>query len=377
MRRSTKRQVRYGVVGLGYIAQTAVLPAFKHARSNSRLNALISTDSAKLKRLGRKYNVDNLYSFQNVEECLQSGDIDALYIATPNDQHKDLVELAAHHGVHVLCEKPLAVNESDCQSMIEVAASSGIKFMVGYRLHFETANLHVLRQARSRKLGGLKIFNSVFSTQVRDRENIRLRAPEAGGGPLYDIGIYCINAARTLFRAEPEEVFAIAGGGGDSRFKNADEMVSATLKFPDGQLASFVCSFGAGDSSAFDIIGTKGRIHIENAYDYAMPMNVSTFKDDRVSKRKFGKKDQFGPELVYFSNCVLENKRPEPSGLEGLADVRVIRALQQSIEQKTSVMLNRQDAPVKAKWANPGQKIERPAIPRQPPLFHAKQPGRP
>src|SRR6185503_17486744 len=110
-------------------------------------------------------------------------------------------------GVHVLCEKPMAATERECRRMIDAAARANVKLMVAYRLHFEQANLEAIEIAKSGRIGKVRLFNSVFSMQVQEG-NIRTDA-EKGGGPLYDIGIYCINAARYVFQAEPMEVAAM------------------------------------------------------------------------------------------------------------------------------------------------------------------------
>ncbi len=371
------KKIRYGIIGLGHIAQTAMLPAFQHAKSNSVLSALISDDPLKLKKIGAKYGVKKVYAYEDYEDCLTSGDIDAIYIATPNQTHRALAEQAAACGVHVLCEKPLALDETSCRSMISVAEKNSVKLMTGYRLHFETANLKATQLAHSGQLGDLKYFSSVFSMQVRDKNNIRLGPPHLGGGPLYDIGIYCINAARTLFRAEPVEVTALSGHTGDARFQHSDEMQSAIMRFPHGQLASFSISFGAADTATYDLVGTKARMRLDNAYDYALPHTMQIFKDDKVRTRTFAKKDQFAPELIYFSNCILKNRTPEPSGLEGLADVRVIEAIQKSLDSREPVHLNEAKAPRKSRWPSMRQAIARAPIRRPPKAVHAKAPSRP
>src|SRR5688572_23321721 len=116
-----KKKIRYAVVGLGYIAQTAVLPAFKNAKRNSQLVALVSGDKEKLKILGEKYRIDKRYLYSEFEELLRSGEVDAIYIATPNFYHRNIMETAAKYGVHVLCEKPMAITTEDCLAMINAA----------------------------------------------------------------------------------------------------------------------------------------------------------------------------------------------------------------------------------------------------------------
>src|SRR5262245_23271798 len=125
MSRHNGRQVRYAVVGLGHIAQVAVLPAFAHARRNSRLAALVSDDPRKLSVLGRKYRIDAQCSYDDYDECLEH--VDAVYIALPNSMHAEYTIRAARAGVHVLCEKPMAVTVDECESMIEACSEHGVK----------------------------------------------------------------------------------------------------------------------------------------------------------------------------------------------------------------------------------------------------------
>ena len=366
-----KKKIRYAVVGLGYIAQSAVLPAFKNARSNSVLAALVSGDKDKLKKMGEKYKVDKLYLYSQFEDCLRNGEVDAVYIATPNFYHRNIMETAAKYGVHVLCEKPMAVTVEDCLSMIQAAEKNHIQLMIAYRLHFEASNLEAIRIAHSKKIGDLKIFNSVFTMQVEDKHNIRLTETDKGGGPLYDIGIYCINAARYLFKAEPKEVFALAASTRESRFKHIDESISVVMKFPDERLANFSVSFGGFESADYDLIGTKGRVRLEKAYKYSNIMKLKTYEGNKITTKRFSKRDQFAPELLYFSECIQKKKKPEPSGEEGLADIKIIEAILLSLDLGTPITL---DEINKRTRPTDNQKISRPHFAR-PKLFNAIGPG--
>jgi glucose-fructose oxidoreductase len=333
------RKVRYAVVGLGYIAQVAVLPAFKHSQENSQLLALVSGDERKRNNLAKKYKISKTYSHEQYADCLASGEIDAVYIALPNNMHRAYAEGAAEAGVHVLCEKPMALTEQECESMIDACSRSNVKLMIAYRLHFEKGNLAAMTAVREGKIGEPRIFRSAFCQQVNSG-NSRLRR-SLGGGPLYDIGVYCINAARYIFQAEPEEVFAYgASRHNDSRFNEVQEMSSALLRFPGDRLASFTCSFGAADRSAYEVIGTKGALRMDPAYEMVGDLKCELTIDGRKHKSTYKKRDQFGPELVYFSNCVLQGVTPEPNGKEGMADVRIIQALFESQDKKRAVQIS-------------------------------------
>ena len=366
------KKVRYAVLGLGHIAQVAVLPAFAHAKASSTLAALISSDAKKLKILGRKYGVDQLYSYEEFDACMSSGEIDAVYIALPNHLHAEYTIRAAKHGIHVLCEKPLAVTEKECLAMIKACERNDVRLMTAYRLHFEKANLSTIKVVQSGRIGDPRIFNSTFTMDVRGGD-IRLRE-EAGGGTLYDIGIYCINAARYLFRAEPVEVTGVSARREGERFEEVEEMFSATLRFPEDRLASFTCSFGAAACSEYRVVGTKGDVRLDPAYDYAKDLRqFITTGGGKAREHEFAKRDQFAPELAYFSDCVQRGVEPEPSGWEGLADVRIVEALYRSAKKNKPIRL----APFeKRRRPSERQEIQRPAVERPPQPVNTKAPSR-
>jgi len=362
------RKVRYAVVGLGHIAQVAVLPAFRNA-PNSELVALVSGESEKRDKLGKKYRIKQVYSYEEYEHALSA--VDAVYLAGPNNLHRDYAVRAAKAHVNVLCEKPMAVTEDECREMIDAAKLNRVHLMVAYRLHFEAGNLEAIRLAQTGRLGELRIFTSEFAQQVTE-DNLRVReSAERGGGPVYDMGVYCINAARYLFRAEPKEVFALSANSGDKRFQNVEEMASVVMRFSDERVATFTCSFGAADVSRYTLIGTKGQLVVDPAYEYATGIKHRLTINGRIKVKEFPKRDQFAAELVYFSDCILKDEEPEPSGLEGLADVRIVQAIYQSAKMNRVVKLP--ELPAK-KRPSSGQQIHRPAH-GKPKTVRAKSPS--
>jgi predicted dehydrogenase len=366
--RSSRRRIRYAVVGLGHIAQNAILPAFKHAGKNSELAALVSDDPVKLRVLAREYGVENCFSYDDFLLCLHSGEIDAVYIALPNNMHADYCIRAAHAGIHVLCEKPLAPTEEECQDIIEACAESRVKLMTAYRLHFERANLEAMGIIHSGKIGEPRIFNSVFTMQVASW-NIRTKQ-EYAGGTLYDIGIYCINAARYLFREEPTEGFCFSANGGNKRFRHIEEMTSAMLRFPEQRLAAFTASFGAENTADFEVIGTRGKLRVIQAYEYTMPMSLELTVEGHTRKKIYPVRDQFAPELLYFSDCILRDREPEPSGLEGLRDVSIIQSLYESAKNGLPVKLK---SISRRHYPDLRQEIRRPRV-TSPRLVHVEAP---
>src|SRR5580765_57199 len=161
-RRGGGEPVRYAVIGQGYFAQAAILPAFRQADA-CELRAIFSEDETKLRSLKRRYGVAAALGYDQYDEYLGSGEVDAVYIALPNDMHAEYTVRAARAGVHVLCEKPIAVTVAECERMIKACRQNRVKLMVAYRLHFEALNLKAIELVRRGKIGQPKFFNSSFS----------------------------------------------------------------------------------------------------------------------------------------------------------------------------------------------------------------------
>ncbi|HVG63217.1 MAG TPA: Gfo/Idh/MocA family oxidoreductase [Hyalangium sp.] len=334
--KQAERQVGYAVVGLGHFAQDAILPAFEHANENSRLVALVSGNPEKARELGERYGVP-AFSYERFEECLALPEVEAVYIAVPNTLHSEYAVRAAKAGVHVLCEKPLATTEAECREMIRACAESDVRLMTAYRLHFEQANLTAVEAVRKGKLGEPRLFTSTFSFQVH-APNIRLER-DKGGGVLWDIGVYCVNAARYLFHAEPVEVFAFCDKSQDPRFTEVEGAASVVMRFPEGKLAAFNVSFGAEAVATYQLVGTEGTLRVDNAYEYKGEIRWELMSEGKKRKGKVPERDQIAPELLTFSDCILEGRDPEPDGWEGLADVRIISGLYESARTGQPVKL--------------------------------------
>lgn len=337
---SDAEPIRYAVVGLGWIAQAAVLPAFQNARRNSALAALVSGDERKRRVLADRHGAARAVHYDDYEALLDSGEVDAVYIALPNHLHREYAVRAAEAGVHVLCEKPMAPSSEQCLDMIRAAEQNDVRLMVAYRLHLEAGNLAAVRRAREGRIGEPRIFTSL-NTQSVEEGDVRLVETEKGGGPLFDVGIYCVNAARYLFGAEPLSVWAAPGESGDTRFGASEEAAVAVLGFPGGRLATFAVSFNAAQVSTFRLVGTEGELTLEPAYAFKGGRTLRLARTgEQQEEERFPDGDQFGPQLLYFSDRILAGEEPEPSGREGLTDVRILEALHGSLASGQPVELD-------------------------------------
>lgn len=364
---SRAARLRIAVIGQGHFAQVAVLPAIEQL-DDVELTALVSGSDHKLDELGARYGVRTLIHYDGLDDLLASGRVDAVYVAVPNDLHAEMTLIAARHGVHVLCEKPMAPTEAECMQMIRACEQRGVKLMIGYRLHFQSANLVAVEIARGGELGDPRVFSSTFSLQVRGG-NVRVQ-PRRGAGPLFDLGIYCVNAARYLFRAEPAEVMALKLAGRDPRFSAVDEAYAVTMRFPHERVAQFTCSFGAFDRAHYEVIGTDGMLTLDNAYDYTTEMYMHILGKHGEKSRTFERSDQVAAEIEYFARCIRDDVDPEPSGWEGLADVRILQAAQQSTRFGRAVPI---DPILRPRRPYLGQEIDIDPHP-EPPLVGVQQP---
>ena len=320
-----RRKVRYAVVGAGDIAQAAMMPGIEHT-GNSKLTAIVSGDPVKLGALGERYGVEHLYSYQQFDALIASGNIDAIYLATPNWRHAEFAIPALAAGIHVLSEKPLEVSSAQARAIQSAAEASTAKLMVAYRLHFEPGTLDAIAKIRAGELGEIVAFTSCFG-QMLDPANHRAKHG-LDAGPLFDMGPYPINAIRYLFGAEPVAVeHAVATRQPDSGFGDLDDTVAVTLRMPGDRIASFTVSYYLNRIDSLIVAGTKGSIQMSPAFGFGEGIaQVATIGDKQISKT-FKVTDQFGGEMRYFSDCILNDRDPEPDAEEGLADLRVIEGV--------------------------------------------------
>jgi len=321
--------INYAVVGAGWISQIAFLPGVAQS-GNSRVVAIVTGDRAKALELAEFHHIGAVVGYDGYDSLLASSSIDAVYIALPNHMHADYAIRAARAGKHVLVEKPLAVSEDEALAMIAAARDARVFLMTAYRLHNEPGTVAVLEHIRAGAIGRPLFFQSVFSFQM-ETSNHRLKA-KAWGGPLQDVGVYCVNAARHIFAEEPIEAIAMAHRPGDDpRFPEVDATVAATLRFPSGGLAQFVASFGAADVDNYRVVGTLGDLELDPGFRFETATKLRLRRDGKIVETPFPQVDHFGAEVAYFSDCISAGTPPEADGEEGLADLRALLAIEKAL----------------------------------------------
>jgi predicted dehydrogenase len=251
-----------------------------------------------------------------------------VYVVLPNSMHAEYTVRALRAGKHVLCEKPMATSVAECRAMIAAGREAGRKLMIAYRLRYEPFNQAAIRLCREKAVGELRSF-SASNNQVTPAPNIRL-SRALGGGPVQDIGIYCINAARYVTGQEPVEVAAMEHRPRDiARFREVPASVSFQLRFASGVLAHCDCSFDAAESRRYRVHGTEGFIDLDPAFSYR-GLRLTVAKPSGREQVNLTEVNHFAAQMDHFSDCVLNGRDPRTPGEEGLADMRVIAAIEEA-----------------------------------------------
>ena len=344
-----QKKVRYGVVGLGNVSQEPLIPGVEHT-GNSEITAIVTSHPLKAFELELKYNTCKTYPYEQFQEMIDSRLVDAIYLATPNWRHAEFAVPALEAGIHVLLEKPMEINSARCEAILNAQKRSNAKLMIAYRLHSEPATLHALERVRSGELGHVHLFSSVFSQRVTQDDHRVVHGDALG--PLFEMSFYPINGVRRLFGDEPIEAFGAATRHSDSGLGDLDDTVSVILRFPGERLAQFTVSYYGNPHNAYTILGTKAVLEVNPGYIWSKPMEHFWTEGTKEKDESFKNVDHFGIEMKYFSECILEERDPEPDGYEGLADVRVVEAI---LRSQKSCTFEKIDAVVHPHRVDPSQ----------------------
>jgi predicted dehydrogenase len=342
MPEKVERKLGYAIVGLGQLSIEEILPAFGMAKT-ARLAAFVSGHPDKARRLAEVYGVPSsaIYDYDGFDRMKDDKSIDVVYIVLPNSMHAEYTIRALKAGKHVLCEKPMAVSAAECEAMISAAKDAKRTLGVAYRLHYEPLNIKAVDLCRNGYIGKIKTI-SASNCQNTKAPNIRLSGP-LGGGPVGDVGVYCINGACWATGEQPTHVTARAHSPKDDpRFAEVPESVSFLLEFPSGVTAACECSFGTSVGRRFRISGDKGFVEMDPAYAYSeLSLKLKTGDDEKgtaqIATLAIRQKNQFAEEMDGFANAILKGEEPPTPGSMGLADVKTVTAIIKAARTGTRV----------------------------------------
>src|SRR5580704_11231334 len=325
------RKIGYCVIGLGRIAGH-FRPAVR-STTTSQITERVSGHRDKAERIAAEYGVPAscIYNYQDFDEIAHNRAIDAVYVALPNSMHAEYTMRAAKAGKHVLCEKPMSTNVAAAEAMIAACKAARVKLMIAYRCHYEPTNLKAIQLIRTGAVGQVQAIESSFGFSIGPGE-WRLSKKLAGGGPLFDVGIYSLNACRYLTGEEPEHIAAYASViDQDGRFNEVEENVSWTMKFPSGIVASCDTTYGADMEGYYRVHGAKGWLEVDSAFVYEGLRLRGDFGGTKLDEPNPARDpSHFQAEAEHFTHCIQNGLAPKSPGEEGLRDMRYISEIYRS-----------------------------------------------
>ena len=325
------KKIGYAVIGLGRIAGH-FMPGSR-STTNSQITALVSGHRDKADRIAAEYGIPStgIYSYENFDQIASNPAVDAVYVALPNSMHAEYTIRAAKAGKHVLCEKPMSTSVADAEQMIAACKAAKVKLMIAYRCHYEPTNLKAVRLIRDGALGQVQAIDSAFGFNMGPNE-WRTNKKLAGGGPVFDVGIYSLNACRYLTGEEPQHIAAYASTiDHDARFAEVEENVSWTMRFPSGIVASCATTYGGNMPGYFRVYGSKGWLQVDNAFAYEGLHLRADYQGTQIDELNPARDpSHFQAEAEHFSHCIQNNLEPQSPGEEGLRDMRHITEIYRS-----------------------------------------------
>ncbi len=328
-----QRPIGWCVIALGRISMDHFMPGVKISQSG-KIVAIVSGHRDKAEKQAAIYGVSPsaIYNYENMDAIRDNKEIDAVYIALPNSMHAEYTIRSAKAGKHVLCEKPMATSVADAKAMIDACKAANKKLMIAYRCQFDPEHIKAIEMIRSGQLGQVQAIESAFGFNIGPGE-WRVDRKLSGGGPLMDVGIYCLNASRYLTGEEPHEIKAFSSViDHDGRFDTVEENVSWTMKFPSGIVAACNTTYGASMNGYFRVHGAKGAIEMLPAFNYdGMHLTGQigrTQKIDEVSPIR--EPMEFTRQADHFADCIWNDKTPKTPGEEGLRDMELMSQIYQA-----------------------------------------------
>ncbi|MES2520167.1 MAG: Gfo/Idh/MocA family oxidoreductase [Bacteroidota bacterium] len=332
---NTEKKLGIALIGLGNYATNNLAPAFANTQ-NCYLAGIVTGTPAKAEAWKKKYNIPdkNIYNYQNFDEIANNPDIDIVYVVLPNGLHHEYTLRAAKAGKHVFCEKPMAVSVKEAEEMIAACKAAKVHLAIGYRLHYEPFTNEVMRLARDKDFGKVTFIEASFGFPLRDKKAWRMIPKLSGGGPMLDVGIYALNAARYATGEEPISVTAQAiKTRPDIYVDGIEETMFWQMKFPSGAISNHTTTYNSYLQRLY--VGYEnGNLEMSPAYDYG-PLKGKTSKGEMDFP------------IVHHQTLMLDgicgdiiNKRPiRTPGEEGLRDMKIMRAVFEAAKTGKEVKL--------------------------------------
>jgi len=336
---TSQKKIGYAIVGLGRFGAGQLLRSLPECKL-ARPAALVSGSPDKARQLAQKYGIkeSSIYNYENFDKIADNADVDVVYVVLPNSMHHEYTIRAAKAGKHVFCEKPMANTVKECEEMIAACKAANKKLAIGYRLRYEPTHMRAIEIVQKQEFGRPRVIESVHAFNIGPNE-WRTDKKLAGGGPVMDLGIYCINACRYLSGEEPVQVNAITyQPKDDPRFTTTEAQMVFNMKFPSGLLAYCSTSYAHHGANRFHMMAERAEIVMNPAFSYGgLKLTVRGGGGDKGGPIETPQINQFCAEMDHLAECIRDNKDPRTPGEEGLRDMKVIEKLYESAQSGKTV----------------------------------------
>ncbi|MCF2447086.1 Gfo/Idh/MocA family oxidoreductase [Dyadobacter sp. CY345] len=329
------KKLGIALLGLGKYSEEQLAPALAETQ-HCKLTGIITGSPEKIKKWQQKYDIPekNIYNYENFDSIKDNPDIDIVYVVVPNALHAQYTIMAANAGKHVICEKPMATSVADCQAMIAACKKAGKMLSIGYRLHFEPHHMAFMDFGKKKKFGKLNKITAVDSQEM-EKGAWRLDRERSGGGPLMDLGIYCVQAAIYSAGTNPISVTAKEGEKTDlDRFQEVEQSIEFQLEFPNNVVANCQTSY-ADSGNLLRVDAEKGFYELQPAYAYD-GIKGKTSQGDMGLKNV----NQQALQMDDFARCILNKTQTRVPGDMGLRDVKILMAIYEAAKTGKKVNLD-------------------------------------
>lgn len=321
------------LVGLGTYSTDELAPALQQT-TDCYLAGIVSGSPEKTDHWKKQYNLPDsaCYTYETFDSIRNNAAIDIVYIVLPNALHAEWVIRAAQAGKHVICEKPMALTVEDCDRMMAACKAAGKMLSIGYRLHFEPYNQAVMKMGEQKSMGALTYLEADHG--LANPQGWRLDKSLAGGGPLMDVGIYCVQAVRYATGLEPIAVTAQEGFKHDpEKFDTVEESIHWQMEMPGGIVAKCTSSYSE-KTNRLRVEAEKGWLELAPAFSYRGLKGKTSEGDLNLPEV-----NQQAAQMDAFARCIKENRPTSVSGEEGRQDIKILQAIYKAMETGERVLI--------------------------------------
>lgn len=334
--RKPKDKLGVALLGLGYYSTDLLAPALQLTK-NCYLAGIITGTPEKAVKWKEKYNIPekNIYNYANMDSIANNDEIDVIYVVVPPFLHKEYTIRAANAGKHVWCEKPMAMTAAECEAMIKACKDNKRMLTIGYRMQHEPNTQEIIKYGREKTFGDVKFVSVAAGFRAGWKnwtEHWKMERSK-GGGAMYDMGVYSLNAARYVVGEEPIAVYAQEKTTRPELFVKADETTIFQLEFPSGALANCATSLGIS-FNYLEVTASKGwyKLNPFQAYNGIKGSSSAGPLDFTIENEQARQMDN-------DAMAIMSNTAPIVPGEEGLRDIRIVEAIQKSAKKGKRILL--------------------------------------